>query len=170
MFPLPIFTRVPYLDSITGQIWPAGRLLRTPALQACSQQVCCNLIYVQNRRTSLKQSTNACRWYNEYHYNDYQQACGQTHCRFVTVSRKNVTKHSLFRSLHFVNFCSPKCRKYHFRGLRNAKFPVGQSPRTPLKGCRHSYFALPDENRSYDTVTLFSFHLTNRFHFAVVTG
>ena len=36
---------------------------------------------------------------------------------------KNVCKHSLFRLLHFVNFCSPKCRKCHFRVLRNAKFP-----------------------------------------------
>ena len=56
------------------------------------------------------------------------------------IFEKKVTKHSLYRPLHLVNFWSPKCRKCQFRGLRNANFDGGESPRTTLKGCRHSYF------------------------------
>ena len=65
------------------------------------------------------------------------------------IFEKKVTKHSLYRPLHLVNFWSPKCRKCQFRGLRNTNFDGGESPRTTLKGCRHSYFdthpPLPDE-------------------------
>ena len=41
VFPSNFYSRA-VLDSITGQIWPAGRLLRTPALKAlCSEIGAC---------------------------------------------------------------------------------------------------------------------------------
>ena len=56
------------------------------------------------------------------------------------IFERKVTKHSLFRPLHFVNFQSPKCRKCQFRALKNANVYGEESPRITLNECRHSYF------------------------------
>ena len=89
-----------------------------------------------------------------------------THCRFVIFSRNVIF--SLFRPLHFVNFCSPKCRKFQFKDLRNANFDGEESPWTTLKGWRHSYFA-PVEKSSLRhclrTWTFPSNHLPGRMSF-----
>ena len=68
--------------------------------------------------------------------------------QIFTVSRKNVNKHSLFRPLHFVNSCSPKCRNCHFRGLRNAHFD-GEEPPDHLKRVSLQLLCPPLDEKSF---------------------